>query len=195
MAPLALSAHFTARACSLGSATLYGASRLSCPVDPLVRNLRAGTSFAAPAYPLVCAPGDNRAIHQAMERVPRGSVLMISTRNAIAGYWDAALTAAAEEAGVVGVVIDGRLRDAGAATGRGLPVFARGVLSRSAETISTHALQAGPSSVGEPTLFTGVPVASGDLVVADDDGVIVIPAAEARRAIIAGEARVAGRPG
>lgn len=193
MTPPALSDHFTARACSLGSATLYGASRLSCPVDPLVHNLRAGTSFAAPAYPLVCAPGDNRAIFLAMERVPRGSVLMISTRNAIAGYWDASLTLAAEEAGVVGVVIDGRLRDASAATGRGLPVFARGVSPAGPETGLADTLQAGSSSVGEPTLFTGVPVASGDLVVADDDGVIVIPAAEARRAIIAGEARVAGR--
>jgi 4-hydroxy-4-methyl-2-oxoglutarate aldolase len=52
-------------------------------------------------------------------------------------------------------------------------------------------IKASAPAVGQPTMFVGVPVAIGDLVVADDDGVIIIPAAEAERTIAAGEARAA----
>jgi 4-hydroxy-4-methyl-2-oxoglutarate aldolase len=52
-------------------------------------------------------------------------------------------------------------------------------------------VKASAPSIGQHTMFTGVPVAQGDLVVADDDGVIVIPAAEAERTLTAGEARAA----
>ncbi|QCP54719.1 dimethylmenaquinone methyltransferase [Trinickia violacea] len=182
--PSALPADFASRARALGSATLYEASGLPCAVDPLVRSIWSGAFVAAPAYPLVCSPGDNLAIHIAMERVPRGSVLVVSTSNFVAGYWGEVLTVAAEAAGVVGLVIDGGVRDVAAMTARGFPVFARGISVRGT-------LKASAPSVGQPMMFTGVPVAEGDLVVADDDGVIVIPAAEAERTIVSGEARAA----
>jgi 4-hydroxy-4-methyl-2-oxoglutarate aldolase len=182
--PPALPADFAARARVLGSSTLYEASGLSCSVDPLIRGIWSGAFIAAPAYPLVCSPGDNLSIHIAMERVPRGCVLVVGTGNFVAGYWGEVLTVAAEAAGVVGLVIDGGVRDVAAMTNRRFPVFARGISVRGT-------VKASAPSVGESTIFTGVPVAPGDLVVADDDGVIIIPATEAERTISAGEARLA----
>lgn len=164
---------FAARARTLGSATLYEASGLPCAADPLVRPVWPGAFVAAPAYPLVCAPGDNLAIHIAMERVPRGSVLVVATGNVIAGYWGEVLTVAAEAAGVAGLVIDGGVRDVAALAARRFPVFARGISVRGT-------VKASAPSVGQPAICAGVPVAAGDLVVADDDGVIVVPAAGPR---------------
>ncbi len=137
--PLPLDSY--ARAKVLGSSTLYEASHLPCAVDSAIRPIWDGAFISAPAYPLECSPGDNLALHLAMERVPRGSVLVVGTGSFIAGYWGEVLTVAAEAAGVVGLVIDGAF------------------------------------------------VTQGDWVVADDDGVIIIPKADAARTLAEGEAR------
>ena len=148
----------------------------------LIRSIWDGAFIAAPAYPLECSPGDNLAIHLALARVPRGAVLVVSTSNFVAGYWGEVLTVAAEAAGVAGLVIDGGVRDIAAVRSRKFPVFSRGISVRGT-------VKASAPSVGQAMSFTGVPVAPGDLVVADDDGVIVIPAAEAGRTLLAGEDR------
>lgn len=180
----ALPDDFAARSLALGSSTLYEASGLPCAVDAQIRPIWTGASIAAPAYPLACSPGDNLSIHIAMERAPRGSVLVVATSDFIAGYWGEVLTVAAEVAGIVGLVIDGGVRDIAAMTARRFPVFARGISVRGT-------IKASAPSVGKPLGFTGVPVAPGDLVVADDDGVIILPAAEAERTLADGEARAA----
>lgn len=173
-----------ARAQALGSSTLYEASKLPCSVDPLVRSLWSGAFVAAPAYPVACSPGDNLALHLAVERAPRGSVLVVNCADFVAGYWGEVLTVAAEAAGIVGLVTDGGVRDVAALTRRRFPVFTRGVSVRGT-------VKASAPSVGRPMAITGVPVAAGDFVVADDDGVIILPAAEAARVLEAGEARAA----
>jgi 4-hydroxy-4-methyl-2-oxoglutarate aldolase len=151
-------------------------------VDPQIRSLWSGAFIAAPAYPLVCSPGDNLSIHIALERAPRGSVLVVDTSDFIAGYWGEVLTVAAEAAGIVGLVINGGVRDTAAISKRRFPVFARGVSVRGT-------VKASAPAVGLPMIFGGVPVADGDLVVADDDGVIIVPAADVARTLEAGEAR------
>jgi 4-hydroxy-4-methyl-2-oxoglutarate aldolase len=161
---------------------LYEASGLACSVDPDIHSLWAGATLAAPAFPLVCSPGDNLSIHIAMERAPRGSVLVVATGNFVAGYWGEVLTVAAEAAGIVGLVIDGGVRDVAAMTRRRFPVFTRGVSVRGT-------IKASSPSVGQQMLFGGVPVAAGDMVVADDDGVIIVPAAELERTLAAAETR------
>lgn len=176
--------NFAQRALALGTSTLYEASGLDCAVDPLIRGVWNGAAVAAPAYPLQCSPGDNLAIHIAMERVPRGSVLVVKTGDFVAGYWGEVLAVAAEAAGVAGLVIDGGVRDVAALARRRFPVFARGISVRGT-------VKASAPSVGQPLFFTGVPVAAGDLVVGDDDGVIVVPAAQVERTLDAGEARAA----
>lgn len=173
---------FHARAKVLGSSTLYEASHLPCAVDSAIRPIWDGAFIAAPAFPLECSPGDNLALHLAMERAPRGSVLVVGTGSFIAGYWGEVLTVAAEAAGVVGLVIDGGVRDIAAMKKRQFPVFSRGISVKG--TVKTSA-----PSVGQPFNFSGAFVAQGDLVVADDDGVIIIPIADVARTLAEGEAR------
>jgi 4-hydroxy-4-methyl-2-oxoglutarate aldolase len=171
------------QAIKLGTSTLHEAFGLSTSsVDPAIRTVWPGASVAGPAYPLECSPGDNLAIHIAMEKVPRGSVLVISADGFVAGYWGEVLTVAAEAAGVVGLVIDGGVRDIAALTERRFPVFTRGITMRGT-------IKASAPSVGQPISFTGTPVATGDLVVADDDGVLVIPAAHVEYTLTQGQAR------
>lgn len=176
--------HITARALALGTSTLYEASGLACALDPAIRAVWPGATIVAPAYPVQCSPGDNLAIHIAMERAPRGSVLVVGTDNHIAGYWGEVLTVAAEAAGLAGLVIDGGVRDIAALARRQFPVFSRGISVRGT-------VKASAPSVGQPLRLTGVPVAAGDWVVADDDGVIVLPAAVLEQVLAAGEARAA----
>jgi len=147
---LALPENFSERCRMLGSSTLYEASGLPCAVDPLIRTIWTGASIAAPAYPLVCSPGDNLSIHIAMERVPRGSVLVVGTGNFIAGYWGEVLTVAAEAAGVVGLIIDGGVRDIAAMTHRRFPVFARGVSVRGTDGVIII-----PAAEAERTIAAG----------------------------------------
>lgn len=177
-------ADIAARALKLGSSTLYEASGLDCAVDPAIRGVWPGAAIAAPAYPVQCTPGDNLAIHIAMERAPRGSVLVVGTGNFVAGYWGEVLTVAAEAAGLQGLVIDGGARDIPALQRRRFPVFSRGVSVRGT-------VKASVASVGQPFAVTGIPVASGDLVVADDDGIVILPADQVERILAAGEARAA----
>lgn len=172
-----------AQARELGTSTLFEASGLSTSAaDPAIHTVWAGASVAGPAFPLECSPGDNLAIHIAMEKVPRGSVLVVSTGGFVSGYWGEVLTVAAEAAGVVGLIIDGGVRDIAAMTARRFPVFTRGISMRGT-------IKASVPSVGKPISFTGTPVAAGDLVVADDDGVLVIPAAHVEHTLAQGQAR------
>ncbi|NIF90498.1 4-carboxy-4-hydroxy-2-oxoadipate aldolase/oxaloacetate decarboxylase [Burkholderia sp. Cy-637] len=167
----------------LGTSTLHEASGLAdSSVDPAIRTIWAGASLAGAAYPVACAPGDNLAIHVAMEQAPRGSVLVVSAGGFVAGYWGEVLAAAAEAAGVAGLVIDGGVRDIAALRARRFPAFARGISVRGT-------LKASVPSVGRPISLAGTPVAAGDLVVADDDGVVVIPAERAQAVLAEGQAR------
>lgn len=172
------------RALELGSSTLYEASGLDCAVDPQIRNIWRGMAIVAPAFPVACSPGDNLALHLALEKAPRGSVLVVTTDGHLAGYWGEVLTVAARAAGLPGLITDGGVRDIAAIKKHDFPVFARGVSVRGTIKRSVQ-------SVGRPIRFTGIPVAAGDVVVADDDGVVIIPAAEFSRVLQDGEAREA----
>lgn len=183
------SAEQLAQARRLGTSTLFEASGIATSaVDVAIRPVWPGASIAGPAYPLECSPGDNLSIHIAMEKVPHGSVLVISTGGFVAGYWGEVLTVAAEAAGVAGLIIDGGVRDIAALTARRFPVFTRGVSMRGT-------IKASAPSVGQPISFTGTPVAVGDLVVADDDGVLVIPAARVKHTLAQGQARASKEAG
>jgi 4-hydroxy-4-methyl-2-oxoglutarate aldolase len=179
-----VTSEMASRALAFGTSTLYESSGLDCSVDPLIRTLWPGAALAAPAYPLLCAPGDNLAIHIALERAPRGSVLVVGTHNFVAGYWGEVLTVAAQAVGLVGLVTDGGVRDVAAMTRRQFPVFTRGVSVRGT-------IKASAPSVGKPINFNGVRVKTGDLVVADDDGVIVLPHADIDHTLDRAAARTA----
>ena len=131
--------------------------------------------MAAPAYPVGCAPGDNLAVHVAVTKAPRGSVLVVDVGQvADRGYWGEVLTTAAEAAGLAGLVLDGGVRDVGALEAHGFPVF-------SSTVALTGATKDKPGTVGMPVRVGGVLVSAGDWVVADVDGVDLRARRVARR--------------
>ncbi|TRW95702.1 RraA family protein [Paracoccus sp. M683] len=158
-----------AQASKLGTSTVYEASGIACSIDPGIRPVWQGATVAASAYRLACAPQDNLALHLALEKAPAGSVLVVEAGGFPAGYWGEVLTVAAAQRGIMGLVINGSVRDNGALRDRGFPVFARGVSMRGTGKARVPAL-------GRPMIFCDVPVAAGDLVMGDEDGVLILPA-------------------
>jgi 4-hydroxy-4-methyl-2-oxoglutarate aldolase len=165
----------------LGSATLGESGGLA--TDRRLRPAWPGAALAAPAYPVECTPGDNLAVHVAVTTAPRGSVLVVDVgRVPDRGYWGEVLTTAAEAAGLAGLVIDGGVRDVAALEAHGFPVF-------SSTIALTGASKDQPGTVGATVRVGGVPVARGDWVVGDVDGVTVVPAATLAAVRQAGQAR------
>jgi 4-hydroxy-4-methyl-2-oxoglutarate aldolase len=172
---------------ALGSATLgesggHAAHRRLRPVWP-------GASIAAPAYPVGCTPGDNLAVHVAVTKAPRGSVLVVDVGEVTdRGYWGEVLTTAAEAAGLAGLVLDGGVRDVGALEAHGFPVFSAGIAL-------TGATKDKPGTVGRPVRVGGIEVSAGDWVVGDVDGVTFVPLEAVAEVLAAGRAREAKEAG
>jgi 4-hydroxy-4-methyl-2-oxoglutarate aldolase len=171
----------------LGSATLGESGGRA--TDRRLKPAWSGAALAAPAYPVGCTPGDNLAVHVAVTTAPAGSVLVVDVGEVPdRGYWGEVLTTAAEAAGIVGLVIDGGVRDVAALEAHAFPVF-------SSTIALTGASKDQPGRVGGPVRVGGVWVSQGDWVVGDVDGVTVIPAASleaVREAGLGREAKEAG---
>ncbi len=171
----------------LGSATLGESGGLA--TDRRLKPAWAGAVVAAPAYPVGCTPGDNLAVHVAVTTAPRGSVLVVDVGLVPdRGYWGEVLTTAAEAAGIVGLVIDGGVRDVAALEAHGFPVFSSTVALVGA-TKNQRGTVSAPVKVGD------VPVRLGDWIVGDVDGVTVIPGEHLSAVIDAGRAREAKEAG
>lgn len=125
---------------------------------------------------------DNLALHRALDLAEPGDVLVVEapTDNTTAVMGDL-LCRYALSRGVAAIVIDGMVRDAADLASAALPVYARG-------TGLTGPAKRGPGQVGGAVRVDGVAVHDGDLVVADPDGVVVVPAAEAASGVAGGEA-------
>lgn len=139
-------------------------------MDHRVKPAVAGQSrFCGVALTCDCGPADNLALCEALRSVQPGDVLVA----AAAAHTGCAVTGdlvlgMARNGGAVGFVTDGCVRDLPGLRAVGLPAFCVGVTPNSPA-------RNGPGSVGLPVVVAGVRVASGDVVVADDDGVVVIP--------------------
>lgn len=154
----------------MGAATLGESGAV--PLHPRIRAMWKAPPFAGPAHTVLCAPGDNLAIHVGLARAPAGSVLAVCVPGDTArGYWGEVLTTAAQVAGVVALVIDGTVRDLDAIEKRGFPVHARGGALRGATKL-------GPGQVGVPVAIGDVAVRPGDWLVGDTDGVVLVPRAQ-----------------
>lgn len=167
---------------ALGTSTIYEASRLPCALDPGLRPAWPGAEVSGPAFPVLCMPGDNLAIHRAVEVAPTGFVLVVAGGARLVGYWGEVLTRAAQRQGINGLVIDGGVRDIDALERLAFPVFARGV-----SMLGTDKSAVG--SIGEPVDLAGAVVTMGDLVVGDRDGVVCIPSGELPRVLAASQTR------
>ena len=164
----------------LGSATIGESGGFAA--HRRLRPTWVGASLAGPAYPVGCTPGDNLAVHVAVTKAPRGSVLVVDVGQvADRGYWGEVLTTAAEAAGLTGLVLDGGVRDVGALEAHRFPVF-------SSTIALTGASKDKPGTVGLPVRVGGIEVAPGDWVVADVDGVAFVPPAAVDDVLAAGRA-------
>jgi len=171
----------------LGAATLGECG--ARPMPPRIRPVWQGATVAAPAYPVRCTPGDNLAVHVAVVRAPAGSVLVVDVGDVgDRGYWGEVLTTGALARGLGGLVIDGGVRDVAALEALGFPVFSRTVALRGATKASR-------GSVGVPVTVAGVPVAVGDWVVGDVDGVVIVPGDRLADVAAAGRARATAEDG
>ncbi len=141
-----------------------GTGALDWRIKPLV-----GTSLVGVALTCDCGPLDNLAFMAALADCRPGDVLVVAT----GGHVGAAVTGdlligVAKNRGAAGFVTDGLVRDLDDLETVGLPVFAMGVTPNSPQ-------RRGPGAVGLPIVCGGVTVASGDVVVGDRDGVVVVP--------------------
>src|SRR6266566_3148854 len=172
------------RALVCGASSVYEAGGGVGALDPAIRPVWRGAAVAGPAFPVLCAAGDNLAVHRSLERCESGDVLVISAEGENSGYLGEVLANAAHARGVAGVVVDGGVRDIVALERMQFPVFARWVSMR--RTVKRE-----PGQLGEPVLAGGVLVSQGSIVVADPDGVFVTDGASFEEAVVAAEARVA----
>jgi 4-hydroxy-4-methyl-2-oxoglutarate aldolase len=139
-------------------------------LDWRIRRL-VGGSLVGVALTCDCGPLDNLAFMAALAQCKPGDVLVAAT----GGYTGAAVTGdllmyVARNRGAAGYVSDGLVRDLDDLEAVGLPVFALGVTPNSPQ-------RRGPGSVGLPVVCGGVSIATGDVVVGDRDGVVVVPRA------------------
>ena len=181
---LALDADVREELLRLGSATVYEAAGAEGALDPAVVPVWPGARVCGPALPVRCSPGDNLAIHLAREAAEAGVVLVVDANRHLAGYCGEVLAVGARARGVLGLVIDGGVRDSDALERLAFPVFARG---RSIARTVKHE----PGSVGAPVVAGGALVRAGDVVVADADGAVVVRAERLTEVLEASRTRVA----
>lgn len=144
-------------------------------LDGTLRPLVCAVAFAGSAVTVRTPPNDNLAAYVAVEALAPGSVVVIATGpNLATATIGDTIVGLFAEAGAVAVVIDGLIRDRKALERIGLPIFARG-LSPNAPR------KQGGGEIGLPLAFGGQIVASGDLVVGDADGLVVVPADDVDR--------------
>jgi 4-hydroxy-4-methyl-2-oxoglutarate aldolase len=164
---------------ALGSATLGESGARACL--PRLKAVWKGARLAAPAYTADCPDGDNLALHVAVVRAPAGSVLVGRAAMHL-GNWGEVLTTGAEARGLAGLVLDGGVRDVDALEAHRWPVFASAVAL-------PGAVKVGPGVVGGPITVAGAYVETGDWIVADADGVCVIPHAVHDAVVAAAQVR------
>lgn len=147
---------------------------------------RTGAGLVGRAYCVRVVVGDSGSLHLALESAPDGAVLVVDaggfTDRAV---WGEVLTAAAQSKGVVGAVIDGAIRDVEGIRRRNFPIYSAAVT-----LAGPH--KAGGGSWGGTVSCGGVPVATGDLIVADEDGIVAVPWADKDHILVAARAVVAG---
>jgi len=168
-----------------GSATVHEAMGRIGYAGPRIRPIQQGVSISGSAVTVSVPPGDNLMIHAAIEQAGDGDVIVVvPTSECADGYIGELMATQMQTRGTRGYVTSGGVRDTEELRRMGFPVWSKYVSSQG--TVKDT-----PGSVNVPVALEGVVVHPGDVVVADDDGVTIVPRAIAAATLEASRARAA----